>query len=130
MNFEGTALIRYFGWDTQVNIGLDVERICVGSFSKCKQLRKLEFESPSNVRSIESRAFERCWLLESILIPASVEIVGERSFWKCRSLREVRIAQGSNLRRIERESLKAINFRPLGIFAMGKDSLDPSPGIY
>jgi hypothetical protein len=103
-NFDGTSLIRYFGRDSHVQIGSDIERICVGSFSKCKQLRELEFESPSRVRSIECRAFEKCPMLESICIPASVEIISERSFRKCKNLVEVRIETGSKLRRIEVES--------------------------
>jgi hypothetical protein len=103
-NFAGSSLIRYFGRDSDVRIGCDIETICVGSFSKCKQLRKLKFESPSRVRSIERQAFEKCPMLESICIPASVEIISEQSFRKCKNLVEVRIEIESKLRRIEIES--------------------------
>jgi hypothetical protein len=103
-SFDGTSLIRYFGRDSEVKIGCAIERICVGSFSKCKHLRELEFESPSRVRSIEGQAFEECRMLESICIPASVEIISEGSFVKCQNLAEVRIEMGSQLRRIESES--------------------------
>jgi hypothetical protein len=102
--FDGRSLIRYFGRDSEVKIRCDIERICVGSFSQCKQLRKLEFELPSRVRSIEGQAFERCSMLESICIPASVEIICDQSFRKCQNLTEVRIEMGSKLRRMEIES--------------------------
>jgi hypothetical protein len=101
---DGTSLIRYFGRDSAVKIGCDIERICTGSFSKCKQLQELEFESPSRVCNIECRAFEKCPMLESICLPASVEIICEQSFRKCKNLVEVRIEMGSKLRRIEIES--------------------------
>jgi hypothetical protein len=104
MTFDGTSLIRYFGRDSEVQIGCDIETICVGSFLKCKQLEQLEFESPSRVRSIECRAIEQCSMLESICIPASVEIICERSVVKCKNLVEFRIEMGAKLRRIERES--------------------------
>jgi hypothetical protein len=102
--FDGTSLIRYFGRDSNVKICCDIERLCVGSFSKCRQLRELEFESPSRVRTIECQAFERCSMLESICLPASVEIISERSFRKCKNLVEFRFEMGSKLRRIEIES--------------------------
>jgi hypothetical protein len=43
-------------------------------------------------------------MLESIRLPASVEIICEQSFQKCQNLVEVRIEMGSKLRRIEIES--------------------------
>jgi hypothetical protein len=104
MEVDGRSLIRYFGRDSEVKIGCDIETICVGSFSKCTQPRKLEFESPSRVRSIERKAFEKCSMLESIFIPASVEIISEQSFRKCKNLVSVRTETELKLRRIEIES--------------------------
>jgi hypothetical protein len=104
MNFEGTALIRYFGLHYSVRIRSEVEMVCRGSFSHCKCIRGLQFESPSKVRIVESYAFEKCLCLESILLPASIESICEASFRECRNLEEIRIEIGSKLRRIGNES--------------------------
>jgi hypothetical protein len=104
LDFEGTSIVRYFGRDCYVTVGCDIELILSGSFSHCDWIRGLKFESPSRVVSIGSRCFEKCFMLESISIPASIETIGEGSFRKCKNLLEVRIEVGSKLRRIERES--------------------------
>jgi hypothetical protein len=101
MNGEGTSLVRYFGEDESVTISREIEIVCVGSFSFCDQIRKIDFESPSKVRVIESRAFEHCLKLESISLPASTERLCESSFQNCDTLRVVRIEGGSKLHRIE-----------------------------
>jgi hypothetical protein len=104
MNFEGTSIIRYFGIDCYLTIKSDIETVCTGSFSHCKSIRGLIFESPSRVRNVESRAFEKCWSLESISIPASIESINEESFRKSKNLEKVRIEIGSKLHRIGNES--------------------------
>jgi hypothetical protein len=104
VDFEGTSIIRYFGRDCYVRIRCEIERILSGSFSHCEWIRELKFDSPSRVVSIGSRCFERCFMLESISIPASIETIGEGSFRRCKNLLEVRIEVGSKLRRIESET--------------------------
>jgi hypothetical protein len=129
MDFEGVSIVRYFGRECYVTISCEIERILSESFSCCQWIRGLKFESPSRVVSIGSRVFEKCWMLESISIPASVEIIGEGSFRKCKNLLEVRIEVGSKLRRIEREAFLGCSslmsvFLPRSL--EGKDDLDVS----
>jgi hypothetical protein len=104
LDFEGTSIVRYFGQDCYVTISCEIERLLCGSFSHCDWIRGLKFESPPKVVSLGRRGFEKCFMLESISIPASIETIGEGSFRKCKNLLEVRIDVGSKLRRIESET--------------------------
>ncbi|MBE6860622.1 MAG: leucine-rich repeat domain-containing protein [Ruminococcus sp.] len=50
-----------------------------------------EFEIPSNITGIESRAFEYCENLKEITIPSNVEYIGSSAFSYCYSLKNVTI---------------------------------------
>jgi hypothetical protein len=55
------------------------------------------FEANSRLQRIEEEAF--AWaLLQTIVIPARVEYIGERCFWWCRDLRSVTFERGSRLK--------------------------------
>jgi hypothetical protein len=55
------------------------------SFSQCKSLESVTFESDSRLERIEEEAFK--WsLLKSIVIPSSVVVLGKESFSECYSL--------------------------------------------
>jgi hypothetical protein len=98
-------LVRYFGRESVLSIPCEVEVISVGAFAWHCEIRLFEFESPSKLRCIESRAFETCRRLRSISLPGSTESLSSLCFRKCRNLCEIRFAAGSKLRRIEAESL-------------------------
>jgi hypothetical protein len=106
MSSDCKSLIHYFGGDPEVRIGGEVENVSDGAFSYCKHIRRIEFETPSRVRSIGRLAFEKCWSLRSISLPSSIESLSELSFRKCRNLQSIRFESGSRLVRIERESFK------------------------
>ncbi len=46
------------------------------------------------VKAIGSKAFERCYNLESITIPSSVTTIGDRAFSRCSSLSTIVIPEG------------------------------------
>ena len=50
------------------------------------RLKEVKFELPSNVRHIGQSAFQGCAVLESIVIPNSVESMGSEVFTECYSL--------------------------------------------
>jgi hypothetical protein len=105
MTADGKSLIRYLGQDVRIKIGRQIEAISGGAFAFCKQVRRVEFESPSKAKSIGNLAFEKCWSLRSISLPQSIESLSALSFRKARNLQEMRFAAGSKLRRIESEAL-------------------------
>jgi hypothetical protein len=100
----GLCLIHYFGAESTVTICREIEVLSEGSFRSCQSLRRLKFESESNLRSIGARAFEKCNSLRFVSLPSSTEVLGHRCFAKCRNLRQVEFGPNSRLTRIEGES--------------------------
>jgi hypothetical protein len=74
-------------------------------FGWCASFSSVTFESGSKLSHIENRAFRGTGLTE-IVIPASVEVVGEACFEKCRSLSSVTFESGSKLTRIEKQAFR------------------------
>jgi hypothetical protein len=58
------------------------------------------FETGTRLSRIERRAFSETGLIE-IILPSSVEFLGEQCFCECRSLSSVIFESGSRLSRIE-----------------------------
>ena len=56
------------------------------AFFGCINLEHVVFEKDSQLIEIGDLAFERCYKLNSISIPDSVESIGDRAFSKCKSL--------------------------------------------
>jgi hypothetical protein len=100
MNYARTSLIRYCD-DSEDDITLDstVEELgygcCLGM-----EMRTFTFAEPSRLRIIGERAFDECQNLSLIVIPASVEEIGDMAFHSCHALQEVRFATGSRLQLI------------------------------
>lgn len=92
------------------------EEIGAAAFKNCKSLERVEFETNSRLKIIKGGwysaffygdsisnyygAFSDCISLESIIIPASCEIIEASSFQNCKSLRSVWIELGSQLKTI------------------------------
>lgn len=92
------------------------EEIGVAAFKNCKSLERVEFETNSRLKIIKGGwcsaffygnsvsnyygAFSDCISLESIIIPASCEIMEASSFQNSKSLRSVWIESGSQLKTI------------------------------
>jgi hypothetical protein len=70
----------------------------------CTSLSSFAFESGSKLNRIGKGAFSGCASLESICIPASIEIVGEKCFYECTSLSSFAFEPGSKLNRIGKEA--------------------------
>jgi hypothetical protein len=100
----GLCLIRDFGHESTVTICREIEVLSEGSFRSCESLRRLKFESESNLRSIEARTFEKCNSLRFVFLPSSTQVLGHRCFAKCRNLCQVEFGRGAKWARIEAES--------------------------
>ncbi|MDR1267333.1 MAG: leucine-rich repeat domain-containing protein [Holosporales bacterium] len=68
-------------------------------FADCRLLSSVTFEQGSRLQTIGSHAFSECISLQSIVIPKSVEDLGESCFFQCR-LSSVSFEQGSCLQTI------------------------------
>jgi hypothetical protein len=101
MNFEGVTAVRYLGSDRNPTLGREIESLGHGCFSLCSWLSSLSFESGSKLRRIEARAFSDCSELQSICIPASVEILCVCCFSRCLSLSSLSFEPESKLSQIE-----------------------------
>jgi hypothetical protein len=97
MDFQATALILFFGDESEFTIPNTIERLCEGCFLRSLHLRKVTFESGSQLSCIETFGFSGCELLASICIPASVKTIGKRCFFGCLALSTVIFEADSTL---------------------------------
>jgi hypothetical protein len=67
----------------------------------CRSLSEVIFEPEAQLVRIEGNAFNCCYAIRSICIPASVEVLSEESFMACIELSVVLFESDSHLRRIE-----------------------------
>jgi hypothetical protein len=67
---------------------------------ECHQLSEISFTLDSKLVRIEKRAFFNCTSLQSIVLPASVEYVGEECFVQCSSLSTLIFALPSHVREL------------------------------
>jgi hypothetical protein len=93
-------IYRYFGLCRSIVIPSSVVVLGEWSFSWCKSLESVTFESGSRLERIEESAFY-CTGLKSIEIPSPVVVLGKESFSWCMSLESVTFESGSRLERIE-----------------------------
>jgi hypothetical protein len=101
VDFEVRSLIWVIGSPESILIPSSIQELrpCCCAW---KELRAVEFERDSSLRSIGRLAFAGCRSLESILIPSSVEVLHEGCFQSCDGLRKVTFGRESKLRLIER----------------------------
>jgi hypothetical protein len=101
VDFEVRSLVLAIGSPESIVIPSTIETL--GQFCFCwnDELRTVEFESDSILRSIGHSAFLGCKSLESICIPSSVEVLPEGCFENCWGLRTVTFGADSELRAIE-----------------------------
>jgi hypothetical protein len=101
VDFEVRSLVWVIGSSESIRIPSSIEELRPWCCSLKTALRTVEFESDSNLRSIDGFAFAFCNSLVSICIPSSVEVLPEDCFYLCSSLRTVTFGVGSKLRRTE-----------------------------
>jgi hypothetical protein len=83
-----------------VTIPRTVQILRTNCFSRCWSLENISFETNSQLRCIESRAFYNSFL-KSITIPHHVEVLGSECFSECRFLRSISFEPNSRLQCIE-----------------------------
>jgi hypothetical protein len=98
----------------RVWISRSVTSISSSTFSGCKPLKEIAFESNSSLRKLSKFSFSSS-SLRHIFLPDSVEIIGKSCFRECLSLFNVCFSSGSQLIRIEQF---AFAFSSLNHFAI------------
>jgi hypothetical protein len=91
MTLDGTKLVRYFGSADNVILNADSDQ--------CRE-SAIVLARGSSLTQIDQFAFSGNCMLQSILIPASVESLGEGCFLQCTSLSQLTFESGSRLNRI------------------------------
>jgi hypothetical protein len=86
---EGRAIVYYFGNESDVKIGADIEVVTTHSFLDCNFLRSVTFESGSKLRVIGTRAFGSCTALESVQFGGPCPSLESYCFANCVQLRQV-----------------------------------------
>jgi hypothetical protein len=122
INVPAASIVRYFGLQEEMTLTSEIDTLCTGYFSPSS----LTLEPGSKLVRIEAGAFARLSSLKSILIPASVESLGDECFYECRSLSSVTFESESKLVRIEARAfarlsnLKSISI-PASVESLGDD---------
>jgi hypothetical protein len=78
--------VGYFGNDSDIKIGGDVEAVAAGCFSYCDSIVSVRVDPGCRVSVLGRSAFENSSSLRSICIPSSIEIISDSCFKKCTSL--------------------------------------------
>ncbi|KAK8887509.1 hypothetical protein M9Y10_038557 [Tritrichomonas musculus] len=81
----------------EVVIPAQISIIKEQSFMSSEELKSIEFETNSELKIIESHAFDGT-LIEDLLIPSSVEVIGSHSFNGTKKLKSVRFEPNSKLK--------------------------------
>ena len=92
---------------SSVTIPNNIKKIAKNAFQGRVCLKKIVFESGSQLESIEEGAFERCGI-QSIVIPKSVKTIEKKAFWGCRDLKTITIEEGSQLEHIGIQSFASV----------------------
>ena len=109
---DDISVIRFYAFsDSKVEkviIPSSVTAIWEYSFAKCQNLIVVEFESGSQLKSLDSDVFRFCSNLEAVLnIPNSVKSIGNRCFLGCRNLSEITFEEKSNVKSVGRYAFVA-----------------------
>ena len=86
---------------TSLVIGNGITHIGRFGFYRNPFLRSVSFEEGSNLKSIGWGAFGHCWRLETVAIPASVEVLEEYAFYECGAMKNFTFEEGSRLHTIK-----------------------------
>jgi hypothetical protein len=89
VDIEGITVIRYLGSGSDIALNREIEIIGAECFSHCSWILSFKLESGSRLRRIEDGAFLACEALESICIPASVEVLCAHCLAGCSLLSSV-----------------------------------------
>jgi hypothetical protein len=95
------AILRYYGYGSQVTIPPEIEQIDESCFRDCAFLQTLSFAGKSKLERISPLAFAECTSLHNILLPPSVKTLSRRCFHRCVDLESSPLRADSRLRRIE-----------------------------
>lgn len=79
---------------TEITIPASVTFIGEKAFYDCLGLKKVTFETNSNLATLGASAFRNCVSLKEIAIPSNVKIIESYTFYNCKSLETVTLPEG------------------------------------
>lgn len=74
---------------TTLYVGDDVRRIPGGPFSYCTTITTIHFADSGRTHTIHAHAFQGCVGLDSVVIPNTVQMIGEYAFANCDGLTSI-----------------------------------------
>ena len=82
--------------ESEYTIPAGIERIAMGAFKSCKNLKAVTF--PESLRMIEEYAFANCENLTSITLPVNLKGICNYAFTNCKQLKKVSLARKTIIR--------------------------------
>lgn len=100
-NSEGTIITQYHGsYGETVEVPDEIQNIPVISISNTFRYRNVKnVRLPTNLEAIGSYAFQECYYLTNISVPAAVTHVGTNAFLNCTNLKIVAINGNTDLQK-------------------------------
>jgi hypothetical protein len=104
-------------------------------FEGCAQIERIHFDNDSKLRLIGRSALSNNRSLQTISIPASVEVIEEGAFRRCIGLESCIIGENANLVKIEKEafsechSLRSFSV-PASVSGLGENCFGECNSLY
>ena len=99
-NKNGTILYYVPSYTKTITIPASVTKLNPGAFSGFNKLTKVTFEEGNKLTEIPARCFADCTALKEIILPDTVESIGDEAFLNCSALQKVVLSS----------ALKTINY--------------------
>lgn len=126
--------------EVDMSKALNLETIGKSAFAECPKLKTVNLPQDGVLKTIGWNAFsylmwsnaDRAACIEKIVIPASVEVIGQYAFDGCANLSEVSFAPGSKLKEIGSEAFSNTNLTeiviPASVEKIGYNQYNNSEG--
>jgi hypothetical protein len=101
VDFNKVSLLRYFGYESKIQMNSQIQTIGPYCFSQCASIYSVICGSWSQLRSIEPWAFERCRQLRTVTLPSTLTVLRKYCFLECGALGKVSFAPNSLLTELE-----------------------------
>lgn len=90
-NLDSICTNAFYGCTSLTSIEIDARYLGLDSFRECTSLKNVNLSN--RVTKMAATVFYNCESIESIILPQSIEIMGQSVFMGCKTLKEIKICK-------------------------------------